>query len=400
MMKKSCIGLFIVLFSMIVLTGCGESQKDSAIGAASEKESLPVIHHEPTDDMDQSPAEENETASEQLKPVGTQPLVKSDDPDRPIIVIEQPVHDFGDIGPKTKNTCRFKFTNTGVKPLIITQKPHSTCGCSVPKLFKDGQAQPVISAESPMEFKTGESGEMEVTYTAGSYKSKVSKDLYILTNDPEQPSAQVTIKANIVVNVDMQPENVDLALNLPNAGMSNLVLKSTDGVEFSIQTIKVTGDCFKIDFDPAKKATEFVLTPVVDLVKLDKTLNGSITVTVDHPKAGMMVSRFNTKPAYEVQRPTIILQNLQQGQEYIKDNRITSNYGNKIEVESITSRDGFAEVIDQQLSADGLVLDFKVKVVTPQTRETKRRLFTDELTIKLKDGTEHKVRVNGWYKLR
>jgi hypothetical protein len=41
------------------------------------------------------------------------------------------LHDFGDIKPDTDNNCKFKVTNTGKKPLIISDVKAS-CGCTTP----------------------------------------------------------------------------------------------------------------------------------------------------------------------------------------------------------------------------------------------------------------------------
>lgn len=41
------------------------------------------------------------------------------------------IHDFGDVKSDTDNKCRFKVTNTGLKPLIISDVKAS-CGCTTP----------------------------------------------------------------------------------------------------------------------------------------------------------------------------------------------------------------------------------------------------------------------------
>ena len=47
------------------------------------------------------------------------------------MVIDKEMHDFGNIRPETDNTCRFKVTNTGDKPLII-KDVKASCGCTTP----------------------------------------------------------------------------------------------------------------------------------------------------------------------------------------------------------------------------------------------------------------------------
>jgi len=40
-------------------------------------------------------------------------------------------HDFGNVKPDSENTCKFKVTNTGSNPLIISEVSAS-CGCTTP----------------------------------------------------------------------------------------------------------------------------------------------------------------------------------------------------------------------------------------------------------------------------
>ena len=47
------------------------------------------------------------------------------------MTIDKEMHDFGTIKPETDNTCRFKVTNTGNKPLII-KDVKASCGCTTP----------------------------------------------------------------------------------------------------------------------------------------------------------------------------------------------------------------------------------------------------------------------------
>jgi len=48
----------------------------------------------------------------------------------PRISFEKTVYDLGDVGQGTKNTCEFRFTNTG-RGLLKIGKISRTCGCTV-----------------------------------------------------------------------------------------------------------------------------------------------------------------------------------------------------------------------------------------------------------------------------
>jgi len=53
----------------------------------------------------------------------------------PRISFEKTVCDLGDVGQGTKNTCEFKFTNTG-QALLKIGKIKRTCGCLLPPLIR------------------------------------------------------------------------------------------------------------------------------------------------------------------------------------------------------------------------------------------------------------------------
>lgn len=53
---------------------------------------------------------------------------------------DKTLHDFGDIKPDSQNSCKFKVTNTGDKPLIISDV-QASCGCTTPHK-PEGPIQP------------------------------------------------------------------------------------------------------------------------------------------------------------------------------------------------------------------------------------------------------------------
>lgn len=102
----------------------------------------------------------------------------------PKISFEQTVCDLGRVGLGTKNSCEFKFRNTGQGPLRITNVK-STCGCTVAQLEKK-------------EYAPGESGTIEVTYTAPNTTTATQKSIYVWSNDKANPNIRLTIKAEVV----------------------------------------------------------------------------------------------------------------------------------------------------------------------------------------------------------
>jgi hypothetical protein len=111
---------------------------------------------------------------------------------------ERTVCDLGQVRLGSKNSCEFRFTNTGQGPLRITSIK-STCGCTVAQLDKK-------------EYVPGESGTIKVTYTAPNAATATQKSIYVSSNDKANPSVRLTIKAEVVQIVHALPARLGLSL--------------------------------------------------------------------------------------------------------------------------------------------------------------------------------------------
>jgi len=377
-MKKHGITALVVIVSLaiFVIAGCQPSQTrmaDQEIELAAESEAL--------QQKEIKPAEPAEAVA-----VGPSPKV----------VMTKATHDFGKVGPGSTHKADYEFKNEG-EAALLTNRIQSTCGCSKPILIKDGKRFS-MPLKTPVSFEPGESGQVEVTFKSPATKGNVNKNLYLLTNDPASPRTEFVVKAFVVVKVSVQPEKVDLKLDLDNAGMPDIVVKSTDGQEFSIKSVTVTRNAIKIPFDPAAKATEFTLKPQVELEKLGQSNTGVIQIKTTHPQAGTLMVRYNVKPMYELTNPRYILQNVEPGEPILRENLIRSNYGKPAEIESVTSRNGYMEIEKQEQDGDHIKLT--IKITPPDQSPSARRYITDELTIILKDGHKLSIRCSGWFRLK
>jgi len=80
----------------------------------------------------------------------------------PEITFEKLVHDFGEIGAGTRNTCEFKFANTGNALLKIIRI--QTCCGVIARLVGNKK-----------EYAPGESGTLTVSYRASRYPGSLSR---------------------------------------------------------------------------------------------------------------------------------------------------------------------------------------------------------------------------------
>ncbi|MFT4644477.1 MAG: hypothetical protein ACI8ZX_000880 [Planctomycetota bacterium] len=92
--------------------------------------------------------------------------------------VDRMVHDFGTIADDKQVTTKFTITNTGDKPLIITQAKGS-CGCTVPEYPKTPIAP-------------GETGEIDVTFNPKGKEGAQNKTVTLIAN---------TTPANTVMNI-------------------------------------------------------------------------------------------------------------------------------------------------------------------------------------------------------
>lgn len=362
-----------VFLGTVLLSGCQEGAAQNTAGpagqAAQVQEQAPSIQV----------AEPSSAAASQdsPKPQPTQPAVKG-----PKIRVTKDTHDFGEIGPGSSHVCEYTFQNVGTETLVI-ERIQSTCGCSVPRLDKK-------------EYAPGEKGTIEVRFHAPTSKGTTTKHLYILSNDPETPRAQLELRATVSVKVTIEPEEMSLMLNQPNAGLSPITIKSTDGKKFAITKFTSTNNAISCEFDPTQKATEFTLKPVADPNRLAQFPNGVMQIEVDHPQGGTLLVRYAALPRYEVNRPRIILQNARPGQTEQKEVIIKSNYGDTLEIAEVSSRLGYMKIVDQKAVENALKLT--IEITMPQKDSVVRRYFSDELKITFENGQDVAIRVSGWFR--
>jgi hypothetical protein len=307
----------------------------------------------------------------------------------PRITFEKLVHDFGDVGPGSKNTCEFNFTNTGDSLLKIT-KVSKSCGCTPYTLAK-------------MEYDPGESGTLKVSYSASRRPGSAKKKLHVTSNDKKKPRVELTVQAHIIPKVSYEPERLNLVLNKENGGCPEIKLKSLDGKAFAIKQVKSTGrfksseNCITADFDPSIKATEHVIRPKVDIEKAKKSVSGNVQIRLTHPESGTINIPFKMVPRFQLKPGTLSVLKAEGGQPVRREVWILNNYGEDFEIESTSSKSGTIEVLKQEKVGERYKLELEI---TPPPEEGTRRAWVDELYVQIKDGEKLKITCRGFYKPR
>ena len=112
-------------------------------------------------------------------------LSKEELTNAPVFSVESTTVDLGKIKGSTANEVEFKFTNNGKRDLII-RNIKASCGCTAIQQGVQGQG-----------IKPGESSSIKATFNSGSYKGKVTKAIYVYTNDPKNSELVLMLTADV-----------------------------------------------------------------------------------------------------------------------------------------------------------------------------------------------------------
>lgn len=298
----------------------------------------------------------------------------------PKMEFEQEVYDFGSVGPGTNNLCEFKFTNAGNATLKIGEIT-KTCGCTPFSLEKKVYAP-------------GESGVLKVNYFSEQQRGQATKTLVIHSNDTARPDITLSVKANIMVQVDYEPKTLNLMLNQENADCPELTLTSADEKPFSITSFKSTSNCITADFDPSLKATKFVLQPKVDMAILEKTMIGRIEIGLDHPDCKAISVSINTLPKFKFVPRSLVLRGMATKKPIVKKLRILNNYNEDFSLDTVWSNNGTIKVLSNTEVPNGYELELEI---TPPASKDTKRIFTDTFHVKTKNGLQLEVPCNVFY---
>lgn len=118
-------------------------------------------------------------------------------PNAPVITFDKTTHDYGTVTKGGDGTCEFKFKNTGVEPLILSNV-QSSCGCTVPEWPRE----PILK---------GKSASVKVKYDTNRV-GPINKTITVMSNAKE-----ATIQLKIVGNVVENATGAQMPQNNPGA---------------------------------------------------------------------------------------------------------------------------------------------------------------------------------------
>ncbi len=113
----------------------------------------------------------------------------------PVLSLPETVFNFGTVfqGETVRHT--FIVSNSGDAPLTI-DKVNSSCGCTAALV-----SAKVLAARA--------TGELQTSFDSTRFRGDVSKTVYLYTNDPARPVAQLEIKGKVLTEVTLEPQLVN-----------------------------------------------------------------------------------------------------------------------------------------------------------------------------------------------
>lgn len=327
------------------------------------------------------PGQETDVEVEE-KPPKAEAASGVDEP-APRIRFEKTMYDFGKVGPRSRNSCEFKFTNAGGGVLKISEVK-TTCGCTVPKLSK-------------REYAPGESGTIAITYYADTQAGPTSERSYVVSNDKANSRVTLTIKAEIVPKVNYEPRRIELSVKEENAGCPDITLSSIDGRPFAIKLFRSTANAITVDYDPSVEATKFVLKPKVNVEKLLKGFKGQIGIHLTHPECKEVVIPFDALAEFEAKPASINVLKAKPKEPVIREVLVLNNYGDDFEIESVSSKKGVIKVLSQEKIGEQYKFELEI---TPPVIKDKTKMVMDVLFVNIKGGKRLEVPCRVFYAVR
>jgi hypothetical protein len=166
------------------------------------------------------------------------PNEKEEEPSRAKISFSETIWDFGYVPKTGKVIHTYKIKNIGEDTLVIV-KVRTTCGCTSAPLSKERLA-------------SGEIADLEVVFDPTKVKvEQTSKKVQVLSNDPNQPFAEVKFNAKIGKTnslVKITPPSIDFdTLTQGIGGSQTLTIENISGEKLSLMRTEGPGENLDLD---------------------------------------------------------------------------------------------------------------------------------------------------------
>lgn len=307
-----------------------------------------------------------------------QDLTQPHDPPTALILVDQPVHHFGDVWVGDKVSHTFTVRNVGQADLQFT-KVHPKCGCT-----KGG--------EHPLKLAPGESGGFPFEVDSQRYNGPFSTTVEISTNDPSHPKTILTLMGNVKHYVTVTPKSAvfgNVSSDSPVTRKLTLTNMTDKPINPSIKSV------------PGSKVFKGELTEIEAGKKYELTVTSSPPYPTKYNRFQMQIDTgLENVPPIKVYCTAILPKRLDLTPEQIyisttntvnpRTVRFTNNGENPVKILEATSADERLQVAVQEKEA-GRNYEIRVTIPTgyqPPANGTEIVLKTDD-----KETSELKIPV-------
>jgi hypothetical protein len=117
-------------------------------------------------------------------------LTKADIENAPVFKVAATTVDIGTMAPSTAKDVEFKYTNAGKRNLNI-RLVKATCGCTAVQ-------------QGSMVIKPGESSVIKATFNSSGYSGKVTKQIFVYTDDPMNSEVILSLNADVIAKAPVK----------------------------------------------------------------------------------------------------------------------------------------------------------------------------------------------------
>jgi hypothetical protein len=217
---------------------------------------------------------------------------------KPQVVVPQPIAELGDVTYGESRKLEFAIKNTGDDVLRI-HAAKSACGCVVTEFSK--------------EIAPGAEGKIDVQFEAALSGGPTAVPIEVVTNDPDSPTLQLTIKANVRYYVTAQPGFVRYLIvqGFDGDSVVKQTLYAAEGSPMKVVKVESPYDFITTSFrelTPAERlpgaanVQQWVVETRISPDAPIGPLNGFLTIHVDHPKQKLVKLAVNgfVRPMFAV----------------------------------------------------------------------------------------------------
>lgn len=197
----------------------------------------------------------------------------------PQLVVDEPNFSFGTIPQGKKVNHVFAIRNSGDTPLTI-QRVRPSCGCTA------------ANASSPV-IQPGKSGEIKITFDSSNFSGKVSKTIFLDTNDPKSPAVTLTLTGAITEEIQIAPRQLNLGqtkIGTPKEVTISVTNRGNRPLKLVSAKSPISQVVARIRKDQLKPGETGVIDVTVTPRAEDRMLSGYLFITTDNPqKSEIMV---------------------------------------------------------------------------------------------------------------